>query len=259
MTRCPQPAPPEELTRDEILRGRLRLLQPRVGYRFSLDPLLLSDFVGPPPYGNLVDLGAGVGIVGLLLGQKDPQAQVTLVELQPRLAQLCRDNARENGQETRVVEGDLLSKPVQRQLPGASFDLAVSCPPYYRLGTGGVNPDREEAVARHEVRLPLPELVRAARRLVGFRGRVALVYPACRLPELLGNLGGAGLQPARLRLVYPQPGKPAQRALVLAVKGARSTLCIEPPFLVRDGSGAYTAEAQRALGESPAAVPDDVP
>jgi len=55
--------------------------------------------------------------------------------------------------------------------------------------------------------------VRAARRLVGFRGRVALVYPSPRLAELLSSLQSAGLTPTRLRLVHAHPGEPAQRAL----------------------------------------------
>jgi tRNA1Val (adenine37-N6)-methyltransferase len=255
------PAPPPssqssinlgELTSDQILRGRLTLLQPRVGYRFSIDPLLLADFVGPAPLGNLVDLGAGVGVVGLTLGKNDPAATLTLVELQPRLAALCGQNAAANGLADRctVIQGDLLSPATQKQLPGACFDLVVSCPPYYPLGQGGVNPDSEEAIARHELRLPLPDLVRAARRLIGFRGRFAVVYPSPRLSELLAQLLSCGLQPTRLRLVHPHPGEPAQRALVEARKGGRGGLHIEPPLYVRDASGQYTQEARRALGES---------
>jgi len=239
------------LTQDPILRGRLRLYQPRVGYRFSVDPLLLCDFVGPPPLGRLCDIGAGVGIVGLLLARTDSQAQVTLVELQPRLAELCRRNAAENGMEGRctVVEGDVLSVPVRKQLPGASFDLVASCPPYYPLGRGGVNPDSEEAIARHELHLPLADLVRASRRLVGFRGRVALVYPSPRLPELLACLRAEGLAPTRLRLMHPHPAEPAQRALVEARKGSRTGLAVEPPLILRGTDGQYTEEARRILGD----------
>ena len=121
----------DELTCDPILRGRLTLLQPRVGYRFSIDPLLLADFVGAPPLGRLVDLGAGVGVVGLTLAKNDPAAQVTLVELQPRLAALCLRNTAYNGLSDRcsVIQGDLLAPATQKQLPGACFDLVVSCPP----------------------------------------------------------------------------------------------------------------------------------
>jgi tRNA1Val (adenine37-N6)-methyltransferase len=242
------------LSRDPILRGRLVLWQPQKGYRFSIDPLLLADFVGTSqgPLGRLCDIGAGVGVVGLLLGKSDPRAQVTLVELQPRLAELCRKNAAENGLADRctVVEGDVLSAPVRKLLPGAGFDLVASCPPYYQVGRGGVNPDSEEAIARHELHLPLGELVRAARRLVGFRGRVALVYPSPRLPELLSSLQSAGLTPTRLRLVHPHPGEPAQRALVEGRKGARGGLDILPPLFLRHPDGNYTDEARRILGES---------
>jgi tRNA1Val (adenine37-N6)-methyltransferase len=242
----------DALTRDPILRGRLLLWQPRTGYRFSVDPLLLADFALAPPLGKLCDIGAGVGIVGLLLGRGDPRAQVTLVELQPRLAELCRKNAAENDLHARctVVEGDVLSPQLRKLLPGAGFDLVVSCPPYYPVGKGGVNPDGEEAIARHELHLPLPDLVRAARRLIGFRGRVALVYPSPRLPQLLSSLLAEGLTPTRLRLVHAHAGEPAQRALVEGRKGARGGLFIEPPLFLRERDGSYTEEARRILGDS---------
>lgn len=241
------------LTCDDILRGRLSLWQPRVGYRFSVDPLILADFVGPPPLGRLCDIGAGVGIVGLLLGKSDAAARVTLVELQPRLARLCQRNIDENGLAERcmLIEGDVLGAAMRKKLPGAGFDLVVSCPPYYPLGRGEVNPNSEEAIARHELHLPLPDLVRAARRLLGFRGRVALVYPSPRLPELLSSLLSEGLTPVRLRLLHPCPAEPAQRVLVEAQKGGRAALRILPPLYLRDDNGRYSPEARRILGDDP--------
>lgn len=249
-----------EITCDPILRGRLRLWQPRIGYRFSVDPLLLADFVlhathpepgfGQPP-AHAADIGAGVGVVGLALAVSLPATQVTLVELQPRLAALSRKNIVENdlSGRCRVVQADVLAPATRRLLPGAGFDLVASCPPYYPLGQGGVNPGSEEAIARHELRLPLPDLVRASRRLLGFRGRLALVYPSPRLPELLAALVECGLAPRRMRLVHPFRGEPAQRVLIEAQKGARGSLVIEPPLYLREDSGVYTPEARRALGE----------
>jgi tRNA1Val (adenine37-N6)-methyltransferase len=242
----------DQLTCDPILRGRLTLWQPRVGYRFSLDPLLLANFIGTAPLGRVIDIGAGVGVVGLLLARLDSQAQLTLVELQPRLAALCLRNAAHNQLAPRctVVEGDVRSAAVRKQLPGAWFDLVASCPPYYQLGRGGVNPDSEEAIARHEIHLPLAELVRAARRLVGFRGRVALVYPSPRLPELLSALVAEGLTPTRLRLVHTHADQPAQRALVEGRKGARGGLVALPPLILRHPDGSYSEEARRLFGDA---------
>lgn len=248
-----------ELSRDPIVRGRVTLWQPRVGYRFSVDPILLADFVGAGSLGRIVDIGAGVGIVGLLLGAADPAADVTLVELQPRLAALCRRNAQENGlgPRTHVVQGDVRAASMRSALAGASFDLVASCPPYYPLGQGGVNPQGEEAIARHEVHLPLSDLVRAARRVLRFRGRFAVVYPTPRLTELLAVLQAEGLTPVRLRVVHPYANEPGQRVLVEARKGSKSSLAIEPPLYLRTratpshgGGGDYTEEARRILGDS---------
>jgi tRNA1Val (adenine37-N6)-methyltransferase len=144
----------------------------------------------------------------------------------------------------------VLAVPTRRLLAGGSFDLVASCPPYYPVGHGGVNPDSEEAIARHELRLPLPKLVAAAKRLVGFRGRVALVYPSPRLSELLVAMSECALPVRRLRLVHPHIGEPAQRVMVEAQKGYRGGLVqIEPPLYVREADGRYSAQARRALGE----------
>jgi len=239
------------LTCDSILRGRLRLWQPVVGYRFSIDPLLLIDFVAEGAPARIADLGAGVGVVGLGLSRRFVSSQVTLVELQPRLAELSRRNIAENGLSERcqVVEADVLGAGARQSLAGGSFELVASCPPYYPVGHGGVNPDSEEAIARHELRLPLPKLVAAAKRLVGFRGRVALVYPSPRLSELLVALAACALPVRRLRLVHPHTGEPAQRVLIEAQKGYRGGLQIEPPLYIREPDGRYTPQARRALGE----------
>lgn len=240
-----------ELTCDSILRGRLRLWQPVTGYRFSIDPLLLIDFVGDGAPAKIADLGAGVGVVGLGLARRFELAQVTLVELQPRLAELSRRNVSENGllERCQIIEADVLAVSTRRLLAGGSFDLVASCPPYYPVGHGGVNPDSEEAIARHELRLPLPKLVAAAKRLVGFRGRVAFVYPSPRLSELLVAMAECALPVRRLRLVHPHAGEPAQRVMVEAQKGYRGGLQIEPPLYVREADGRYSAQARRALGE----------
>ena len=240
-----------ELTCDSILRGRLRLWQPVVGYRFSIDPLLLIDFVSETLSGQIADLGAGVGVVGLGLARRFERSQVTLVELQPRLAELSRRNITENvlTERCQVVEADLLAPGTRKLLSGGGFDLVASCPPYYPVGHGGINPDSEEAIARHELRLPLPKLVGAAKRLVGFRGRVAFVYPSPRLSELLVALHEHHLPVRRLRLVHPHVGEPAQRVMVEAQKGYRGGLVIEPPLYIREADGRYTAQARRALGE----------
>lgn len=234
-----------ELSRDEIRRGELALWQPREGYRFSIDPLLLADFVAPP-FGRACDLGAGCGVVGLLLAKRDPAARVTLVELQPRLARLCRRNAEENrlAERVDVEERDM----VRADCEGARFELVVSNPPYRPVGSGPAAPDFEQAIAQHELRVTLEGVAAEMRRLLVPGGRAALVYPSDRLVALLSALEHEGLRPLRLRLVHSRADEPARRALVEAKKGARGPLTVEPPLVVYQPDGSYSPEAKRALG-----------
>jgi tRNA1Val (adenine37-N6)-methyltransferase len=242
----------ENLTCDEILRGRLKLWQPREGYRFAVDPLLLLHFIHLPRISRAADLGTGCGIIALGLALRFVDAQVTAVELQPRLAQLALRNAAENQLTDRVqvLELDLANpQSVRAALSGASYDLVTCNPPFRPLGEGNANPDDEAAVARHELRLTLADVARESRRLLLPGGRAVLVYPAERLGSLLSSLEREGLRPLRLRCVHPRVGEPATRVLVEARKGAKGNLVVEGPMILRDESGEYTAEARHALGD----------
>ncbi|HZS36834.1 MAG TPA: methyltransferase, partial [Polyangia bacterium] len=171
---------------------------------------------------------------------------------QPRLAALARKNVDENQLAARVtvVEADLADAAAARAaLPGASFDLALSNPPYRPLGEGDCNPDDEQAIARHELRLTLSQLLAEIRRALAPNARAALIYPAERLTSLLAALDFEDLRPRRLRLVHPTPDQPARRALIEARKGQRGNLVIESPLILRDSDGNYTPDARRALGE----------
>jgi tRNA1Val (adenine37-N6)-methyltransferase len=240
-------------TRDEILRGRLALWQPERGYRFNVDSLLLAHFAAADAdRARVADLCAGVGVIGLALAIRAGAASVTLAELQPAMAELARKNVSENGLADRaqVVEVDLSDeKNARAQLPGASFDLVVSSPPYFSREAGPPVPSESEAIARHELKMSLADLAREARRLLVPNGRAAIVFPSERLVQLLGALDGEGLRPTRLRAIHPRPGAAANRVLVGAVKGSRAGLTVEPPWFVRDENGNYTPESREALGE----------
>jgi len=192
-------------------------------------------------------------VIALGLALAHAKAQVTAVELQPRLAELARRNASENqlAQRVTVVELDLADRrAASRALPGASFDWAVSNPPYQPLARGPANPHDEAAIARHELRLTLEALILQMRRLLAPAGRAALVYPAERLTPLLATLDAQGLCPLRLRLVHDRPGAPASRALVEAHKGGKGVLIVDPPLVLRDADGRYGDEAAHLLGEA---------
>ncbi len=234
-------------TEDTLLRGRVRIVQPVRGFRSSLDPVLLAGFV-TPPFGRFLDVGCGTGAVSFLLLAHDDAASGVGIEIQPRLARCAALGIAANGCGGRFT---LRTEDARRAaLPAAGFDLVVTNPPFRPLGAGVLPPDEERATAHHEVSLALADWVTIAARALRPEGRLAVVYPADRLPELLAELKLRGLSPIRLRAVHPEAGQPARRVLVEARRGRGGprTFAIEPPLVVHE-AGRYGAEVRRMLGE----------
>jgi len=233
----------DELTEEILFAGKLRCLQPRQGYRFSVDAVLLAHFPAPEQDARILDLGAGCGVVSLILTHRWPTASLVALEVQPRLASIIRRNVAINGLAGRcaVIEGDC--RRIATLLPQSSFDWVAANPPYHPTGNGRHNPETERAKARHEILGGVGEMAEAAAFALKARGRAAFVYPAARAETLLGVLREIGLAPERLQMVHPCPGEEAGLVLVEVVKGGGEGLAVLPPFFIcQEKGGAYTLE-----------------
>lgn len=227
----------DSLSCDYLFDGRIHCLQPRHGYRFSEDAVLLAHFIAPQPGDRILDLGAGCGIISLILAYRWPAITLTAIELQPNLAELARRNAADNNlaARLRVIEGDLRQS---RDLLAAGSCAWVVCnPPYHQLATGRLNPQGEQAVARHEIHADLAAVLEAARYALSHSGRLAVVFPAARATSLVYALKNSGLEPKRLQMVHSHPGAPGRLVLVEAAAMAGEHLTVLPPFFVADIPG----------------------
>lgn len=238
----------------DTICGDIRVLQPARGYRFSLDPLLLAHFASassPAPRGKTVDLGAGSGVISLVLARRFGRKQVIALELQPRLYQLAARSVALNGleREVSVVLGDL--RHAARTLGMGTFAQVVCNPPYLPAVWGRPSAEGERAIARHELSCSLSDVARASRDLLREGGELCVVHRASRLPELLEALRAHRLEPRRLRLVHPRLDRAANVALVGAVKGARPRLDVLPPlYLHLLPSPALSPEVRAMLSDA---------
>ena len=238
-----------DVTRDELKRFGLTLMQPKQGYRFSLDPLLLCDFANASQETSIVDLGTGSGVLALVLAKMALQAQVTAFEQDMETARLAQQNVVLNRLPDRVtvLHEDVLQ--VRRHLPVSSCDLVVSNPPYRKQGRGRLNPHPGKLAARHETTAGLTDFLAAAKYLVKpITGRICLVYHPDRFVELMGEAAAQKLAVVRLRMVHGLPDAPAKVFLVELAKGRRNAdLQIMPPLIVRNDAENYTDEVSRIL------------
>lgn len=221
----------------------IRLYQSKKGYRFSVDSLLLYDFVALNNVGTIVDLGAGSGIIGMLLANKYPRASVDLLEVQESLVGLAEKNIELNGLDGRVKAKryDLRDIPSLNSFHG-KYDLAVSNPPFRTFGSGRISIGEERAVARHEIKLMLHELIKAASLCLREKGRVCMIYHPGRLPELIEELRDKNLEPKRLRFIHSNVSSESKIFLVEAVKGGSAGVKVEKPLYLYTEEGDYSDE-----------------
>ncbi|MGE5663436.1 MAG: tRNA1(Val) (adenine(37)-N6)-methyltransferase [Deltaproteobacteria bacterium] len=236
--------PPSAGDPDRLAFASLVVRQPRRGYRFSIDSVLLADFAAPLCGESVLDLGTGSGVVLLLLARLCPgMSRGVGVELQPELLEFARANIEANDLSVRLsaLPGDF-----RGTIPGApagSFDLVVSNPPYRPLGEGRRNPDSQKEIARHEVACTMADVFGAAARFLSPRGRFAVLGLPRRLPELFALGAASGLFAGRLRFVHPFPGRPANLVLVAGSRRRGGGPEVVPPLCVYEAPGRYSPEA----------------
>ncbi|MFO7602055.1 MAG: methyltransferase [Candidatus Desulfacyla sp.] len=214
---------------DRFLDGRLQIIQSTDGYRFSIDAILLSQFVIVRPGDRVIDLGTGCGIIPLILLLTRPVSHAVGLEIQEELASQATRNAWLNGLDQRmdVVLGDIRYPP----MAGASADVVICNPPYRKMRSGRINPDPRRAIARHELLASIDDILSAAGCLLKKKGRVALIYPAVRLADILVRLRQFNLEPKRIQLNYPSIDSGAKLALIEATQGGRPGVEVLPPLL----------------------------
>ena len=223
---------------DRTVESRKRfprgLEQPREGYRFSADSLLLACYPKLKRSWRVLDLGTGCGAVGLgLLLRRDQNGTCVLgVERDPRLVQAAGNNAEKLGLQERfgVLQLDVRELRNSPETGPESFDMVVANPPYRSRGSGRECRLEGETVARFEANTGLEEFVRAGAYSLKNRRKLVIIYLAERLVHLFRVLVGHRLEPERMRLIHGVQGRRARLVLVEARKNGRAGLEIEPPL-----------------------------
>ena len=220
-------------TLDTFSRKSIKVLQKKTGYRFSIDAVLLSQFVRIRNNERVIDLGTGCGILPLLLCHDSKAHSFVGVEIQKGLAELAKRNVQLNHFQDRIsiLQNDF--RKLKSIFPPGSFHVVLSNPPYRKYRTGRVNPTLEKAIARHEIEGTLDDLVSTASYLLPPKGRCYLIFPALRTVDLLVALRNRGLEPKRLQFVYPRLHDEANFILLESMRASGAELKVMEPLILR--------------------------
>lgn len=236
-------------TLDEILGVDLRIIQPRRGYRFSLDALLLAHFVRMKKGATLLDLGTGSAVIPMILNRRWRCTRTVGVEIQPELVGMARRSLEMNGLSgpITIIEGDVRS--AAELVPAHAFDVVTFNPPYRKLRSGRINPLAQKARARHEIHGGLGDFLRAAAHAVRPAGSVFAIYPSRRLAELIFQMRRLGIEPKRLRMVHSRRDTAGEFVLIEGRAGGGEELQVMPPLFIYEDDDTYTAAMQEVFSE----------
>ncbi|KJR41302.1 methyltransferase small [Candidatus Magnetoovum chiemensis] len=224
------------------------LRQNKKGYRFSIDAVLIAEFVNQSIIPKqIADIGCGCGIIGILLAKKFEKAEVSLIEIQETLFNLTVENIKINGLNSRTHAYNTDIAQIKETFKPNSFDLIVSNPPYRKPNTGKISPYNEKSIARHELSLSLKTLTENAFYLLRGKGRLCFIHHPSRFLDVLDALRTAKLEPKRVQFIHSDIKTPARMFLIEAVKEGKPDFTLEPPLFLYEEQGKYTNDVLNML------------
>ena len=233
---------------DDLQRNNYKIIQHAGRFCFGMDAVLLSGFAKIKPGSRVLDMGTGTGIIPILLEAKTEGKHFTGLEIQEESADMARRSVAVNGLSHKIdiVVGDI--KEASSIFAASSFDAVVTNPPYMINEHGLVNPAEEKAIARHEIKCTLEDVVREGAKVLKPSGHFFMVHRPYRLAEIFVVLKKYKLEPKRMKLVHPYTDKEPSMVLIEACKGGKPSLKVEPPVIIYKEDGTYSDEITEVYG-----------
>lgn len=230
---------------DEIADSGVQIIQSKEVFSFSIDAILLARFPRLPKKGQIIDLCAGNGAVGLFASSRT-KASIIELELQERLAKMAERSISLNGLDEQMsVINDNLNQAMN-YFSNSSTDLIFCNPPYFKVGEDShLNESQHYTLARHELATNLDEIFEISKKLLKSNGHLAMVHRPERFFEIVDKMRANNLQPKWIQFVYPKADLPANILLIDAIKdGKPGGEIFLPPLIVHHEDGSYTKEIE---------------
>lgn len=233
---------------DDLQRNGYGIIQNPDKFCFGMDAVLLSGYATAKAGDKVLDLGCGNGIIPILIAAKTEAKSITGLEIQSECANMARRSTTMNKLDDRVhiIEGDI--KEAGDHFDAASFDVITCNPPYMINQHGLKNPEEPKAIARHEILCSLDDVIMAAKKLLRPNGKFYMIHRPFRLTEIMIKLSESGLEPKKMKLVYPYVDHEPTMVLIEAVKGGKSGIKVEKPLVIYKEQGKYTDEIYDIYG-----------
>ena len=212
----------------DAVNDDITLLQRKNGLTFGTDALLLASYI-ENMRADALELGAGTGVISLLLLKRDKVNHVTALEVQPDFSEIVKQNANENGLSDKL---EALCCDLRDFHSEKKFGLVFTNPPYMRCDSGKPNDFDEKNIARHEVKGTILDFCKCASCSLKFGGAFYAVYRTDRLADLIVAMRECKIEPKRLTFVHADANSPPSMVLIEGKCGAAPSARVTPPLIL---------------------------
>ncbi|MDR2107060.1 MAG: methyltransferase [Holosporaceae bacterium] len=221
----------------------MKLLQPKVGYRVAVDPIILAAFTTPRAGRKILDVGCGSGVISLILKLQEQSLRITALDIDAEMCCLCRRNAEINAADIRVVNGDIGNAKDIASLKNECFDHVVTNPPFFERQSSRISETKRTS---HFETLSLDDWIAGCLGRLKNGGTFSMIHLASRAGDILGalknNAGSVQIIP-----IFPKADRDAGRVIILARKSGKSPTKIRPGIIVHNADGSYSDTMRRIL------------
>ena len=238
-----------EVINDLLNYNNLKIVQNTDWFNFSLDSVLLSDFIKVKDDMKIIDFCTGNFPIPLILSTKI-KTEIYAVELQKEVYDLGKKSIKINNLDNQIK---LLNKDVKdlaNIFETDTFDLITCNPPYFKIEEfSKLNDNSIKTIARHEKMINLENIFKLAKKLLKNNGKIAMVHRTDRLIDIIMEMKKNNIEPKRIRYIYPKENTKSNMVLIEGAKNGKPGLIVEKPIIVHNENGNYKEEILKIFNE----------
>ncbi len=228
---------------NELLNyNNLKIIQNTDWFNFSLDSVLLANFVKVNNKYKIIDFCSGNAPIPLFLSTKT-QAKIIGVEIQKPIFDLAIKSVKLNKLENQIQIINEDVKKLDQIYETDTFDLITCNPPYFKYkNDNNINNNKIKAIARHEIKLNLQDVFKCAKKVLKNNGKIAIIHQTDRLIDIIFYMKNNNIEPKRIQFVYSYSSSRSNLVIIEGAKNANPGLIVEKSIIVHNNDGSYTQE-----------------
>lgn len=230
---------------NDLLGFNLKIVQDTDYFNFSLDSVLLYNFLNIKKNMKIIDICSGNCPIPLMISKK-VDSTIYAVEIQKEIYELGLESIKINKLEDKIKLLNMDAKDLCDKFETDTFDLITCNPPYFKYDNNSKkNKNDIKTIARHEIKITLEDIIKISRKLLKNNGSLVLVHRPERLPEIIRLMQDNNISPKRIQFIYPKSNSDCNMIIIEGTKNGNNSIKIVKPLIVHNQKGEYKKEIQK--------------